>query len=121
MTTGHYVPFPDTHWSLVRRAGFEEGTARKEALTTLLIRYEPALLSYLMIVRRMKADEARDLLQEFITDSVLEYELLRHIRQERGRFRTFLLTCLNRFAISRFRKAKTASNAVANAMANKGN
>src|SRR4051812_29025437 len=50
MSTPVYQPFPDTHWSLVRRAGFSDGTARHEALATLLARYQPALLSYLMRV-----------------------------------------------------------------------
>jgi hypothetical protein len=46
------------------------------------------------------------LLQAFIADKVLEDELFRHADQKRGRFRTFLLTSLNNFVNSYFRKVK---------------
>ena len=102
-------PFPETHWSLVHRAGFGEGESRREALTVLLMRYEPALLSYLRQTRQMPEDQARELLQEFITQKVLEYQLLQHAQKERGRFRTLLLTSLNNFAIDRFRAVQRTS------------
>lgn len=104
MTT-RYHPFPNTHWSLVHRAGIATGDARRDALTALLARYEPALRSYLRHVRHIPADAADDLLQSFITDKLLEQQLLQHADQRRGRFRSFLLTSLNNFAASRQRDA----------------
>src|SRR4051794_14531288 len=80
MSSMEYHPFPKTHWSLVRRAGGNEETdrqARKAALAALLARYQPALRSYLRVVRRMPADAADDLLQDFIADKLLEQDLLR--------------------------------------------
>lgn len=103
MALARYQPFPETHWSLVRRAGFGEGEVRREALTTLLSRYEPALLSYLRDARGIDEDNAHDLLQQFIADKVLEYQLLQHAERSRGRFRTLLLTSLNNFMIDRQR------------------
>jgi DNA-directed RNA polymerase specialized sigma24 family protein len=107
-----YQPFPKTHWSLVRRAGgalaTDEG-ARHAALAVLLERYQPALRSYLRVVRRMPAEAADDLLQDFIADKLLERELLLRADEKRGRFRTLLLTSLNRFAISRARRERTRS------------
>jgi DNA-directed RNA polymerase specialized sigma24 family protein len=109
MTLNAYHPFPETHWSLVHRAGFGEGESRRQALTTLLVRYEPALLSYLRGIRQMSDDQAQELLQEFIADKVLEYQLLQHAQKERGQFRALLLTSLSHFAVDRFRSRKRAS------------
>jgi DNA-directed RNA polymerase specialized sigma24 family protein len=115
-----YHPFPQTHWSLVRRAGgagaggggggdAADEEARREALATLLARYAPALRSYLRTVRRLPEDAADDLLQAFIADRLLASELLRSADAGRGQFRTLLLTSLNRFATSRFRSERLRS------------
>ena len=101
-----YQPFPNTHWSLVRRAGKPDAAARREALTALLGRYQPALRSYLRVVKRLPAEEADELLQGFIADQLLERELIGRADQARGRFRTLLLTSLNNFAVSRGRAAR---------------
>jgi DNA-directed RNA polymerase specialized sigma24 family protein len=103
MNTPAYQPFPDTHWSLVRRAGFAVGTARREALATLLARYQPALMSYLMRVWRLSEDSAQDLLQGFIADQILERELLKHAQVGHGRFRALLVSCLRNFAVNNYR------------------
>ena len=103
MSTPSYQPFPDTHWSLVRRAGFSDGAARHEALATLLARYQPALLSYLMRVWQLSEDSAQDLLQGFIADQILERELLKHAQEGKGRLRALLVSCLRNFVISNYR------------------
>jgi DNA-directed RNA polymerase specialized sigma24 family protein len=92
-----YHPFPETHWSLVRRAGALSAQEQQNALLALLTRYEPALRCYLVTVRKIATADADDLLQAFIADKILEEQLLRHADERRGRFRTFLLTCLNNF------------------------
>jgi len=112
MSSMDYHPFPKTHWSLVRLAGGNDAAdeqARQSALAALLARYQPALRSYLRVVRRMPADAADDLLQDFIADKLLEKELLRRADETRGRFRTLLLTTLNHFAISRARRERIRS------------
>ena len=101
-----YQPFPNTHWSLVQRAGKPDAAARREALAALLVRYQPALRSYLRVVKKLPPDPADELLQAFIADQLLEHELIRRADQSRGRFRTLLLTSLNNFAISRGRAAR---------------
>ncbi|MGN6366953.1 MAG: RNA polymerase sigma factor [Phycisphaerae bacterium] len=102
----HYHPFPATHWSLVRRAGSPQSDTQREALATLLTRYLPALRSHLRFVRRIPPDRADDLLQSFISDKLLERQLLQHADEARGRFRTFLLTTLNNFITSHLRARK---------------
>jgi RNA polymerase sigma-70 factor (ECF subfamily) len=123
MSSEQYQPFPNTHWSLVRRAAGGAGRgaptndahdtaeARRAALTALLTRYEPALKSYLRVVRRL-GDEADDILQAFITDKLLEREMLRHADEGRGKFRTFLITSLNNFVASMYRSSGSAPRAV---------
>jgi hypothetical protein len=101
-----YQPFPNTHWSLVQRAGETDAAARREALAALLGRYQPALRSYLRVVKKLPPEDADELLQAFIADRLLEHELIRRADQARGRFRTLLLTSLNNFAISRGRAAR---------------
>jgi DNA-directed RNA polymerase specialized sigma24 family protein len=103
-------PFPNTHWSLVVRAGQGDPQARSAALQTLLERYLPALRSHLRLVKRQREQEVEELLQSFVADKMLEETFLKHADERRGRFRTFLLTCLNNFAVSRYRAAKLREN-----------
>ena len=87
--------FPTTRLSLVRAAVAAEGTQSRDALADLCRLYWHPLYSY---VRRQgyDADQAQDLTQGFIA-RLLEKDALRHFRQERGRFRSFLLASLKHF------------------------
>ena len=102
-TTEMYQPFPNTHWSLIRRAGQtgEAQFAARKALAVLLTRYESPLGcgATSRVVRRL-GDDVDDVLQAFVADKLLEREMLRHADEGRGRFRTFLLTSLNNFVTS---------------------
>jgi hypothetical protein len=100
------TPFPNTHWSLVRRAGVADQSARRHALGVLLRRYEPSLRSYLRATRRMRADEAEELLQSFIADRLLEADLLAKADAQRGRFRGFLITSLRNYVNSHNRQKR---------------
>ncbi len=111
MSMHTYQPFPDTHWSLVHRAGFSDGAARREALATLLARYQPALISYLIRVWQLSEDSAQELLQSFIADQILERELLKHAQESQGRFRALLVSCLRNFAVSNYRAQKVRKTA----------
>jgi hypothetical protein len=108
-------PFPNTHWSLVRRAGLPDETARREALKTLLERYLPALRSFLRGVHRMPDDDTEELLQAFIAERILEHGLISQADESKGRFRTLLLTSLRNFAVSRYRsqRVRTTSSLTA--------
>jgi DNA-directed RNA polymerase specialized sigma24 family protein len=89
------VPFETTQWSLVVAAGSGDSSAARAALATLCETYWYPLYAY---VRRRgtSADDARDLTQAFLT-SLLERRDFEHLRQERGRFRAFLLASLQHF------------------------
>jgi RNA polymerase sigma-70 factor (ECF subfamily) len=98
-----YHPFPNTHWSLVRRAGEEDAGTRREALGVLLARYAPALRSYLRVVKKVPTTQVEDLVQGFIAERMLEGEVIARADPARGRFRALLLTSLNNYAASQWR------------------
>lgn len=100
--------FPPTRWTLVDRAADRSAADAVNALGELLERYLPALKAHLMYGRRLKPDRADDLLHSFIAEKILEGELLGRADRDRGKFRTFLLTALDRYAISQFRKEQAA-------------
>jgi RNA polymerase sigma-70 factor (ECF subfamily) len=92
--------FPVTDWSLVGRAGHAALGTKREALGLLMIRYFPALKAHLIHRRGFSPDKADDLLQEFVTSKILEKDLIAHARHDAGKFRTFLLTALDRFVFN---------------------
>lgn len=65
--------------------------------------YFPALRAHLVRGKRVPADRADDLLQGFVCDKVLERDLLSHVQEGRGKFRTFLLCALDRYLVDQFR------------------
>lgn len=88
---GHH--FSTTAWSVIAAARGHDSVAARGALGTLCGRYWPPLYAYL---RRKGYDpeEAEDLTQGFFV-CLLERDLLQRLEPGRGRFRTYLLTCLN--------------------------
>ena len=104
-----YHAFPNTHWSLVKRAGLPDQSARSEALQTILHRYLPALRSYLRVARRLSEEESEELLQSFITEKILEHDLIGQADQTKGRFRSLLLVSLKNYHVSRIRSQKRAN------------
>jgi RNA polymerase sigma-70 factor (ECF subfamily) len=95
--------FPTTHWSLIDAAERETERGARPALTVLLSRYLPALAAHLRMRRSVPTDRIDDVLQSFISRSVLESDLLAHADPGKGKFRSLLLTALDRFVISQQR------------------
>ena len=89
------MPFETTHWSVVLAAGADDSSAARRALGTLCDTYWYPLYAY---IRRhgQSPEDARDLTQAFLT-SLLERRDFGNLRQERGRFRAFLLASLQHF------------------------
>src|SRR5690348_13392254 len=95
---------PNTDWTLVAQAGDAAPPGRRQqaAMQTLLRQYMPALRAHLIAKRDISADQADDILQAFLTDKVVEDNLIGQARREKGRFRNFIRRTLDDFATSQF-------------------
>ena len=97
--------FPTTSWSLVALAGRGGEQNAREALGQLLACYLPALRAHLICSKGLAPDRADDLIQDFVAGKVLERDLIARADRELGKFRTYLLTALDRFLFNRIRDA----------------
>lgn len=104
-TYGEFRSFPSTHWSFVDEAAQTDAEAGRKALGALVVRYLPALRAHLVLKKRIARDEAEELLLAFVASKFVEEELVAKADRQRGRFRTFLLTALDRFVANRMRDA----------------
>lgn len=95
--------FPTTQWSVVLNAGTGSEAAVRAALETLCRQYWYPL--YVFVRRRGRSHhDAEDATQEFLA-RLLVSEGVGRARQERGRFRTFLLSALRNFLINEWQRA----------------
>src|SRR6185437_3507842 len=98
--TMHTLPgsssqFPTTRWTLVVAAGHPDRKQARSALVSLCESYWYPLYAYLRR-RGYPADQAQDLTQDFFM-RILEGRYLDRADQEKGRFRSFILTSLKFF------------------------
>jgi RNA polymerase sigma-70 factor (ECF subfamily) len=96
--------FSTTHWSEVLEAGRENSTEAAAALERLCSAYWYPLYAY---VRRLghTPQDAQDLVQDFFA-RLIEHNYLQLADRNRGRFRTFLLTSLQRFLVNEWKKLR---------------
>jgi RNA polymerase sigma factor (sigma-70 family) len=96
--------FATTHWSVVLAAGSHAPQAQ-ESLEKLCRTYWYPL--YVYARRRGYAEaDAQDLTQEFFA-RLLAGDWLGRVDQQRGRFRSFLLTSMSRFVTNEWDKSRT--------------
>jgi len=87
--------FPTTSWGMVLAARGAPSSESQEALARLCDSYWRPV--YYFIRRRgFRAEEARDLTQEFFA-RLLDRHYLKTVDRERGRFRSFLLAAVRHF------------------------
>ena len=105
----HFSPheLPSTHWSLVQEAGHEIGDIQRRALGRVLSQYLHPMAWHVRAKFGVDLHQSEDLVQGFIVHKVLEGELIQSASQAKGRFRTFLLTALDRYAIDQYRNAES--------------
>ncbi len=99
--------FPTTHWSRVALAAGEPNQSQRAALEQLLVQYLPAFRAHVIRILRVPVDDADDLVQGFICDRIVAEGLIAGADQKRGRFRTYLLTALDRH-VARVRRYESA-------------
>ena len=92
MSAGH---FPTTAWSMVRAAQDVDGSQQREAMNRWTAAYWRPVF-YFIRARGYPLHRAEDLTQEFFL-RFFERDWISRADQQRGRFRTFLLTILTRF------------------------
>ena len=93
--------FPTTQWSLIELAHRETPTGSREQMGALLEAYWQPMYAHLRY-KGLSNEKAEDLIQEFMME-ILNKDLLAIADPKRGKFRTLLLTALDRFAISQHR------------------
>ena len=96
--------FPSTRWTLIERAGDGRAHVRRLALEELLRLYWPALQAHLRRRGQLIPERTDDLLQGFVCDKIVEQGLLAHCERGAGRFRSFLLTLLDRYLVDQYRR-----------------
>ncbi|MBN1346315.1 MAG: hypothetical protein JXQ73_26745, partial [Phycisphaerae bacterium] len=86
--------FPTTHWSLLAEVRGELTPAHRVVLNLMIERYWKPVYCY---VRRrgFGNEDAKDLTQEFFS-SWLQRDVFGRVDPSRGRFRSFMLACLDR-------------------------
>jgi DNA-directed RNA polymerase specialized sigma24 family protein len=87
--------FATTHWSVVAAAGDTKDPRAREALTSICETYWPPVYGFIRS-RGYGVEQAKDLTQGFFA-ALLEKNYLKIARRDKGRFRSFLLTCTKRF------------------------
>ena len=102
--SSHRPVFVTTHWSLVLSARDQRSPESAVALEKLCGAYWYPLYAY--VRRRGKSPEdAKDLTQEFFA-RLLERHWVGRADQQKGRFRSFLLSAMNRFMADEWDKAR---------------
>ena len=98
------VDFETTQWSMVQAAECDSTARAEEALGQLCQKYWPPL--YVYARRRVQNEaDAMDLVQAFFTQ-LLEKHYLADADQNRGRFRSFLITAFKHFMAKEWAKSK---------------
>jgi len=112
---GQNRSFATTHWTEILSARTLDQARRREAMVVVLARYWKPMYCYL----RRKGhnnEEAKDLVQSFCQEIALGRGLIQQADPERGRFRTFLLMSLSRYASNVRRAEATRKRAPAGVM-----
>jgi len=94
--------FQTTHWSIIQAAKTDDLTRRHTVVGNLMATYWKPVYCYLKR-RGYDNETAKDLTQGFFCEIVLGRGLVDKADREKGRFRTFLLTALERYVISGIR------------------
>ena len=89
--------FPPTHQSVIERVRSQDADERRLAFGDLAGGYWRAAYHYLRLQWRLSPEDAEDTVQAFFAVA-FEKQYLEKFDPAKARFRTFLRTCLDRFA-----------------------
>jgi len=100
---GSNEAFLKTQWTVIDAARTMDPARRMGIVARLAGQYWKPVYAYLRH-KGMGSEDAKDLTQDFFAGVVMEGELIEKADRSKGRFRNFLLTALNHFATSDYRK-----------------
>lgn len=95
--------FPTTRWTLIFDLKDGAPRAKERALDELCKHYWLPIYAFVRS-KHARREEAEDLTQSFF-EKVITGDLLTKAEAARGKLRTFLLTCLENFMFSEYRKS----------------
>ncbi len=89
--------FPDTRPSLVLALGDDDSPARERAIELVMRAYRGPVIAVLRRQWQLEPADAEDLAHDFLAQALAK-DWLRRFDPARGRFRTFLRSCLRAYA-----------------------
>jgi len=95
--------FETTRWTQIEKAKTHDQQRRQASVNNLINRYWKPVYCCLR-QKGYNNEDAKDLTQGFFFEIVFGRELIQKADKAKGRFRTFLLTALDRYIISIYRK-----------------
>lgn len=98
--------FESTSWSVISAARSTEVSLARDALESLCQRYWTPLYTYVRLKGHTR-DDAEDLTQEFFF-RLLASDFLANLDRSQGKFRTYLLACLNHFLCNEWDRQRAA-------------
>ncbi len=96
--------FATTRWSVVLAAGSDDRDDARTALAELCAAYWRPLFEYARR-RGFNSDDAADRTQSFFADLITR-QTVQKADEQRGRFRTFLLTAFQRFLLNEYDRSQ---------------
>jgi RNA polymerase sigma factor (sigma-70 family) len=97
--------FPQTRHSVVVAAQSDDPTARSLAIEAITVAYWKPVYKYVRRKWNINGEDAADFTQEFFAH-LLEKEFLNSYDSRKGRLRTFLRACADRFFMNQMRDSK---------------
>ncbi len=97
--------FEATKWTLLLRAGDGDLDVKLQALEELCKRYWKPLWHYVRWAFPLSDTDAEDIVQGFLASAVKK-DTLAKAREERGRFRSFLLASIRNYVLQDLRKGR---------------
>lgn len=115
--TPSYVPFPSTHWSMLkpRAAGGETPPATWAGLQALGRTYWKPIYAHFRVKWRLSREDAEEATQDFFL-WVMEGPFLDRAEPGKGRFRSFVRAHLDHFQLNRLRAGKRQKRGGGNAV-----
>src|SRR5689334_19247607 len=103
LETSSQTSFGNTDWIMIRQAGLPREASCESARSSLCEAYWLPVFRFILR-RGFSFHDAQDLAQEFFT-RLLERNCWRTADQQKGKFRSFLLTLLKRFLADQKRRS----------------